>query len=283
VIVIGPNGAGKSTLLNCLTGALEPTTGLLTVGDSGATTRFKTIQKYLGVCFQENVLLPLLNVREHFFLFGSFRGVSEEEIEASLEYFAETLQLSEVLKTRAGDLSGGQKRKTCLGLSLLGSPPIVIMDEPTAGVDVQARQLIWKTIAGLTSTTSIVTSHAVEEAEAVSSRLFIVASGHLAFQGTATELREEYKCGYILRVERQGGGLGEVLEFIKKFIPETSASEERGDTILLPVSRQVSAFLREFESERRSLGVLSYSFAVQQLEDMLLKLVMEEEAKVPTV
>jgi ABC-type Na+ transport system ATPase subunit NatA len=183
IVVIGPNGAGKSTMMNILSGALEPSEGTLSIMGGEPTTRFKTIQKYLGVCFQENVLIPLLTMREHLLLFGAFRGVDAAELESAIDFFADTLQLREMMTNRARDLSGGQKRKLCISLSLLGNPPIVIMDEPTAGVDVQARQLIWKTISALKDTTTIVTSHALEEAEAVSSRLFIVAcsSSHLCY------------------------------------------------------------------------------------------------------
>jgi ABC-type multidrug transport system ATPase subunit len=107
-------------------------------------------------------------------LCGTFRGISPANLEKAIDFFAGNVQLSHLWNTYAGDLSGGQKRKPCRAISLPGAPPIVIMDEPTAGVDVQVKRLIWKTAASLTNTTSIISSHALEEAETVSSRLFIV-------------------------------------------------------------------------------------------------------------
>jgi ABC-type multidrug transport system ATPase subunit len=123
------------------------------------------------------------------------------------------------------------------------------MDEPTAGVDVQARQLIWQTIAALTETTTIVTSHALEEAEAVSSRLFVVAGGKLPFAGTSTELRREYNCGYVFRVQ---GGFPQALELAQEMVPGAKAAT-RADTIEMPVCEEVPAFIREIEAKRDCL------------------------------
>lgn len=277
IVMIGPNGAGKSTLINMIAGATEPTTGFIKLLGGKETTRFKDVQSYLGVCFQDNVIINLLSVREHFDLFGAIRGVPKDTLEECINYFSTNMQLTHMLNNRAGDLSGGQKRKLCIGLSLLGNPPVVLMDEPTAGVDVQARQLIWKMISNLKETTTIVTSHALEEAEAVSSRLFIVAGGNVPFCGTSTELRNQFKCGYLLRVEREDGTAGPVLELAQSFIPEAHLVEDREDSISMPVSPAVPSFLEALTEKESEYGVRSYSFSVEQLEDMLLKLIQSEE------
>jgi ABC-type multidrug transport system ATPase subunit len=278
VVVIGPNGAGKSTLINVIAGATEPTDGTMRLMKGDESNRFKDIQRYLGIVFQENVIINLLSVREHMYLFGAFRGIPLDVLEESMDFFAHTLQLTHMMDNRAGDLSGGQKRKLCISLSLLGNPPIVIMDEPTAGVDVQARQLIWKTIAGLEATTSLITSHALEEAEAVSSRLFIVSKGKVPFCGTSTELRNKFKCGYLLRIVRDDGTVGGVFELAQSYVPGARMLEERTDTIAMPVDDAVPQFLTQLAEHLEDYQVTSYSFAVEQLEDMLLKLIQSDEA-----
>lgn len=278
IVMIGPNGAGKSTIINTISGALAKNSGTMRVFGQPATERFQSIHPYLGVCFQENVLIDLLNAREHFELFGAFRGIEEHELKETMEFFGTTLQLTEVMETRSCDLSGGQKRKLCLALALLGYPPIIIMDEPTAGVDVQARQLIWKTIATLKNSTCLITSHALEEAEAVSSRLFIVSKGKIPFRGTSTELRKEFKCGYILRVEREDGTVGPVLDLVKTYCEDAHVTEERQDSITMQVNPRVPEMLQELEDHKEELGVISYSFAVEQLEDTLLKMIETAEA-----
>jgi ABC-type multidrug transport system ATPase subunit len=276
VVIIGPNGAGKSTLMNILAGAVEPTAGTLRLARAAPVDHFKDVQRLLGVCFQQNVLIDLLTIREHFELFGTFRGLDDHDIQDAVTFSAHTLQLEAMMATRAGDLSGGQKRKLCIALSLLGRPPIVIMDEPTAGVDVQARQLIWKTIAQLHGTTTIVTSHALEEAEAVSSRLFVVAGGKIPFAGTSTELRNQCNCGYVLKVE---GNAGAMLELAAAIVPGARLLQGREDTIEMPVCREVPEFMRRFDADKEAMGVVSWSFTVAQLEDVLLKLIETEEAQ----
>ncbi|KAK8884867.1 hypothetical protein M9Y10_043988 [Tritrichomonas musculus] len=277
IVIIGPNGAGKSTLLNSLAGAITPTTGTLQIYGGTPTNHFAELHKYMGVCFQDNVLVGPLSIRENFELFGAFRGIKKDLLEESVAFFAETLQLTEMLDNRTENLSGGQKRKLCIALSLLGNPPFVIMDEPTAAVDVQARQLIWKTISSLKDTTCVVTSHALEEAEAVSSRLFIVAGGRLRFSGTSTQLRSQFKCGYLLRIEREDGTVGKALDLAKSFIPDAHLSDERPDTIAMPVDDQIPNFLRALTEKETEYGIRSYSFSVEQLEDMLLKLILNED------
>jgi ABC-type multidrug transport system ATPase subunit len=278
IVVIGPNGAGKSTLINIIAGATEPTDGQMKLMSGDASNRFKEVQRYLGIVFQDNVIISLLSIREHMEMFGAFRGIPPDVLAESMDFFAHTLQLTHMMDNRAGDLSGGQKRKLCISLSLLGNPPIVIMDEPTAGVDVQARQLIWKTIAGLEGTTSLITSHALEEAEAVSSRLFIVSKGKVPFCGTSTELRNRFKCGYLLRIVREDGTVGGVLELAQSFVPSARLVEDRKDTIAIPVDDAVPAFLTELSERLNEYDVTTYSFAVEQLEDMLLKLIQADEA-----
>lgn len=276
IVIIGPNGAGKSTLVNILAGAIEPTKGELSFNGNEPSKRFRQLQAYMGVTFQENIIFDRLSVREHLELFGSFKGIFDQNIQDSINFYAENLDLTQMLDNYARDLSGGQKRKLCIAISLLGNPPIVMMDEPTAGVDVQARQLIWKTVASLTNTTSIITSHTLEEAEAVSSRIFIVSGKKIAFCGTSTELRNKYKCGYLLRVDREDGTVGPVLELAQRYIPESHISDERKDTLCIPVNSAVSELLNEMTERKEELGIRSYTFAVEKLEDMLLKLIALE-------
>jgi ABC-type multidrug transport system ATPase subunit len=272
IVMIGPNGAGKSSILNTLSGALPNNAGTLSLYGGEPQNNFQNIQDILGIVFQDNVLFPKLSVREHLIIFGAFRGIDQKVLEDAIQFFAETLQLTEMLKNRAGDLSGGQKRKLCLSLSLLGNPPIVIMDEPTAGVDVQARQLIWKVISSLKHSTSIVTTHALEEAEAVSSRLFVVSHGNLPFMGTSTEFREQFQCGYVLKINTESDDISDVLKLAQKYDSHAQMLAERLDTILLPVSPQIPKFLRELEDCKENLNIDSYTFSVEQLEDVLLRI-----------
>ena len=269
IVMIGPNGAGKSTIINTVSGAIPATGDTLSLGGNDPTEQFSGIQNCLGIVFQDNVIMKVLSIKEHLELFGAIRGIDEETLQRSIAYFADMLQLTEMLPNRAGDLSGGQKRKLCIAMALLGNPPIIIMDEPTAGVDVQARQLIWKSISGLKNSTCIVTTHALEEAEAVSSRMFVISNGKMPFAGTSTELRNSFKCGYLLKVDCEPEQMPPLLREIQKFIPQAKMVPERDDTIAIPVVKEIPDMLKDIYEKKESLGIEDYSFAVEQLEDVL--------------
>ena len=98
----------------------------------------------------------------------------------------------------------------------------------------------------------------------------------MKFVGTSTELREQFKCGYELRVERSDGRAAPILPFVQKFIPEAKIANDRADVILIPITNDIGKFLLAFREEQQNLGVISYSFSVQQLEDMLLKSLGDE-------
>ena len=123
----------------------------------------------------------------------------------------------------------------------------------------------------LKNTTSFITSHVLEEAEVVSLRFFILSDGILRFIETSTELREQFKCGYELWVESLNNDVTLVLDFVRKYILEAKIADDRSDVILMPVCLSIGKFLLDFRDKQDEIGVLSYSFAVQQLEDMLLK------------
>ena len=281
IVMIGPNGAGKSSIINTVSGAIPVTKGTLSLGGNEKMDQFTGIQECLGIVFQDNVIMRVLSIREHLELFGAIRGIDENTLKSSIEYFAEMLQLTEMLPNRAGDLSGGQKRKLCIAMALLGNPPIIIMDEPTAGVDVQARQLIWKSISGLKNSTCIITTHALEEAEAVSSRMFVVSNGKLPFVGTSTELRNKFKCGYLLKCDCEPEQMPDIVNEIKKFIPEASMAPERDDTITMPVSEKIPDMLKSLFEKKEQLGLEDFSFAVEQLEDVLSRLLESNEFYIP--
>jgi len=272
IVMIGPNGAGKSSIINTVSGAIPVTSGTIKLGNNEETTDFSGIQNMLGIVFQDNVIIKLLSIREHLEIFGSFRGIPDDVLQDAIDFFAENLQLKEMLPNRAGDLSGGQKRKLCLALSLLGNPPIIIMDEPTAGVDVQARQLIWKTISNLTNSTCIITTHALEEAEAVSSRMFVVSRGKLPFKGTSTELRNQFKCGYLLKLDCEPEAMPGILKFVQQYTNDAKLLPERDDIITLPVIETISDMLTKLDEKKEELGYEDYTFTVEQLEDVLLRI-----------
>ena len=268
VMMIGENGAGKTTFVNTLVGILSPSSGTLAINGRPPSPDFSQLENYVGVVFQENVFIGKLTTRENLQLFGALKGLSDADLRASMEYFVETLKLTHTLDTYADKLSGGEKRKLCIAMALIGGPPIVIMDEPTAGVDVQSRQLIWKTIALFRKTSWLVTSHALEESESISDRILIMSHASLKFSGTPNELRRLYHCGYVVKVDNTSA-LPSILDIAMRFDPDAVVCD---DALRLPVSPRVPEFITTLEARLSDLDIKSYSVSVDHLEDTLVSL-----------
>ncbi|EAX92132.1 ABC transporter family protein [Trichomonas vaginalis G3] len=224
IILIGPNGCGKSTLLNSMTGSIDCNSGKLRLFGEVAGGGFSDLQQFLGICFQENIFFEKMSVRNQLTFFAQIRGLEGDKLTETVDHFIDIFGLSECEDSFATVLSGGQKRKLCIAMAFIGKPAFVILDEPTAGIDVTTRQLIWKAISSM-NITSLVSSHSLEEAESVSSRLFVMRSGELVFDGPSNELRRKYHCGYRLAPMYNFQGDTQemndrILEFCKKEIED---------------------------------------------------------------
>lgn len=268
---------------NSLSDYLLNSTNNFTNGEFSPSNCFRTddfslLQPYLGVVFQENVFVSYLSVNENLKLFGTLRGISKQDIDTFIDFFSNTLQMKDSLYKLAKDLSGGQKRKLCLAISLIGSPSILLLDEPTSGVDVQGRQLIWKLISSL-STTSIITTHGLEEAEAASSRIFLINKGNIPFKGNSAELREKFNCGYMIKFHRGSSAAYAALRVIqdevliqKNLNPDMAKiKHDFLDTIYIPICPEVTDCLTEIEKKKDELNIGDYSIFIEQIEDLILR------------
>jgi len=269
IVLIGASGSGKSTFLSALTGSIEPENGILYLSGEKIISGFSEIQKYVGIAFQDNVFFPSLSVKDHLHLFGRIRGIDENELNEHIERITNSLDFHSSLSTLAGSLSGGQKRKLCMALAFIGDPPIVILDEPTAGVDVTSRQIIWKSMSQFKKTTIIVSTHSLEEAESVSSRIFVLKSGKLAFNGTSSELRRIYNCGYRLNPLGSQWNIDSLFNDVKSIIPDSFLDPERGDSIMIPIDDRVPNILEMIDNNYNN----SFNLTVEALEEVLLRLI----------
>lgn len=277
IVLIGPNGCGKSTLINSMTGTIDCDSGDLYLSGQLIDTGFSEMQNYIGICFQENVFFPTLSVYDHLRFFGKIRGASDDLLSSQIQTLVSSLDFASSLNSQAGSLSGGQKRKLCISLAFIGSPPIVILDEPTAGIDVSTRQTIWKSLSQFRDTTSFVSTHSLEEAESVSSRIFVMKAGNLVFTGTSSELRRAYNCGYRIAALGQNANVDALLKFVQVDIPEAVKDGERTDSILIPVDDRVVTTLESINSKLLEFQIDSINVTAEALEHVLLRLIADEE------
>lgn len=190
--VLGPNGAGKTTLLEMIEGIQYPDSGSITISGLSWNNNEKQLRKILGICLQETDFIERLNVEETLELFASFYDLPKERALESMEL----VNLTEKRKALTKNLSGGQKQRLALGVALINKPELLLLDEPTTGLDPAARREIWEILRRLReeiNMTLILTTHYMEEAEYLCERIIILDKGKILASGTLDELLTKYK------------------------------------------------------------------------------------------
>ena len=188
--LLGVNGAGKTTAIKMLSCLTRPTAGDALVGGFSITREPERVKGIIGVSPQETAVAPNLTVKENLELICGIHGFSRGKTGAKIEELSERFDLGSVLRRKAGKLSGGWQRRVSIAMALISEPEILFLDEPTLGLDVIARHELWDAIRGLKGKiTMVLTTHYMEEAEALSDRIGIMKSGRLLAAGTAAELK----------------------------------------------------------------------------------------------
>lgn len=196
---LGINGAGKSTTISILCGQLPKDSGTVTIDGADLDRNIDTVKQNLGVVFQNSVLDKALSVRDNLKSRAALYGITGAAFEARLQELAVLLDFSDLLKRTVGKLSGGQRRRIDIARALLHNPKILILDEPTTGLDPQTRKLLWDAVTRLRTEkrmTVFLTTHYMEEA-ADADYVIILDSGKIAAEGTPIQLKNAYTGDFI--------------------------------------------------------------------------------------
>lgn len=189
--LLGVNGAGKTTTIKMLCCLTRPTAGDAFLNGSSILTDPAGVKARIGVSPQETAVAPNLTVQENLELMCGVHGFTREKQMQKVRQIAEELGLEDILKRKAGKLSGGWQRRLSIAMALIGEPEILFLDEPTLGLDVLARSDLWEVIRALKGKiTIILTTHYMEEAEALSDEIGIMKDGRLLARGTAQTLKK---------------------------------------------------------------------------------------------
>ena len=188
--LLGPNGAGKTTTISILSGLLKPMQGKVTIHGFDVTLQIDESKKLIGVVPQEIALYPTLTANENLEFFGSMYGIQKAALKDKIKNYLNLFGLENTGKKRVEQFSGGMKRRLNLIASLLHDPKILILDEPTASVDVQSRNLIIEFLRDLNKkgTTILYTSHYLEEAENLCTEIAIIDNGKIIIQGSPKQI-----------------------------------------------------------------------------------------------
>ena len=222
--LLGPNGAGKSTIINMMTGLYPPTLGSIEINGIDVSKNPKQAQKMIGVVPQEIALYETLSAKENLKFWGRMYNLSGKELEKSVDDVLEIIGLTERAKDKIKTFSGGMKRRVNIGAAILHQPEMLIMDEPTVGIDPQSRNHILETVKRLNDEgmTIIYTSHYMEEVEYLCERIGIIDHGELIALGTLRELREMIgdRSRVIVTMDKGYSNQGEMKNLLESVVAE---------------------------------------------------------------
>jgi ABC-2 type transport system ATP-binding protein len=263
--LLGPNGAGKSTLINILAGLLRPSAGNAAIMGHDVVTDYQAARQALGVVPQELVFDPFFNVREMLRFQAGYFGRGKEN-DAWVDEIIESLGLTDKAHTNMRRLSGGMKRRALIAQALAHRPPVIVLDEPTAGVDVELRQLMWAFIKKLNKEghTIILTTHYLEEAEELCSRVAMMKQGEIVALDTTANLLSKFAAKNLC-ISLKSGTLPESLRPLLKKI------EGATFTLALTELNQVEFALSELRKVKAEIDDMQLIEA--DLEDVFLSLV----------
>ncbi|KAM3920831.1 ABC-type organic anion transporter ABCA8-like [Leptodactylus fuscus] len=280
--LLGPNGAGKTTTIFMLAGEIKATAGEVVLCDSQSSDNSTT---FLGYCCQDNSLWSDMTVKEHLEIYAAVKGMKKEDGALAIRRVSEALELKEHLNKQAKKLSAGVSRKVCFAISMLGNPTIVLLDEPSTGLDPKGQQRLWRAIRAAFKNKergAILTTHYMEEAEAVCDRVAIMVSGKLRCIGSIQQLKSRFGKGYFLEIKvKDSQNVDEIHQEMTRLFPD-AARQDRFSTLLvykIPMDnvKSLSQAFLQLEEAKRMYNIEEYSFSQSTLEQVFLELVKEQE------
>lgn len=273
--ILGPNGAGKTTTVRMICALAPPTSGELKVAGLDVREHSREIKKHLGVVSQENTLDPELTVWENLEVFARYFGYKSGEITAHLERLLHMVELDDYRHTRVEVLSGGMKRRLAIARSLVNNPAILVLDEPTTGLDPHARHLLWQQLRFIKQKkiTILLTTHYLEEAALLCDRLVFMHGGIILEEGSPRDLVDKHVGQEVLEI-----GFEQRPELWREKICSSFRDLLKGDRLLGDV---LHLYTLKGEELLHKVGLMSPPATYKvlrpaNLEDVFLKLTGEE-------
>uniref|UniRef100_A0A671YF92 P-type phospholipid transporter n=1 Tax=Sparus aurata TaxID=8175 RepID=A0A671YF92_SPAAU len=277
--LLGVNGAGKTTTFKMLTGDTDVSSGEATVAGYSILNEILDVHQNMGYCPQFDAIDELLTGREHLYLYARLRGVPESEIPRVAEWGIQKLGLTEYAGRCAGTYSGGNKRKLSTAIAMIGCPALVLLDEPTTGMDPHSRRFLWNAIMSVIQDgrAVVLTSHSMEECEALCTRLAIMVNGTFKCLGTIQHLKYKFGDGYVvtMKIKAAKAGLSPDLEPVESFMessfPGCVQREKHYNTLQYEIAS--SSLARIFQlvvANKERLSMEDYSVSQTTLDQVFV-------------
>uniref|UniRef100_H2Z857 ABC transporter domain-containing protein n=1 Tax=Ciona savignyi TaxID=51511 RepID=H2Z857_CIOSA len=277
--LLGINGAGKTTTFKMLTGDYRATDGTAYLDGYDIRTQLRMAQQRMGYCPQFDALIDQMTGAETLRMYARLRGVPEDEIQACVLNLGRILHFSEHIDKACGTYSGGNKRKLSTAIALVGSPPVVLLDEPSTGMDPGAKRMLWDALAAVRSSgcSIVITSHSMEECEALCTRLAIMVNGKLRCMGGPQHLKSKFGEGYVIEVKVKSNAELAKSQIEASFPGSTLKDEHQGMlTYHVPQCKtdgsdlKISMLMEESKSQS---NIGDYTVSQTSLEQVFLGLV----------
>ena len=272
--LLGSNGAGKTTLISMLTGVVAPSSGSAFINEYSLKGNILKIYKKLGYCPQNDILYPELTSAEHILFYSRLKGV---KIKYEKHVLNDILKISKLLNFRnvkVNVLSGGLKRRLSIALSIINNPTILILDEPTAGLDPLSRNHVWNLIKHLRKDRAIIiTTHNMEEADTLCTKIGILHFGILRAVGTLLELKNIYTQGYEIKIIPNPDSICEIREHVHISLPQAKFIDYQGDFLFykIPNDQVDNLLLFKLIANLSKLSLINdWEVRSSSLEDVLL-------------
>uniref|UniRef100_A0A8C0YQH7 Cholesterol transporter ABCA5 n=1 Tax=Cyprinus carpio carpio TaxID=630221 RepID=A0A8C0YQH7_CYPCA len=282
--LLGHSGAGKSTLMNILCGICPPTEGTATIYGSPVAeiAEGAEMKQLVGICPQFNIIFDVLTVEEHLRIFAAIKGILPSDIDSEVRKVLRDLDLEKIMDAQAKNLSGGQKRKLSVGIAILGDPKILLLDEPTAGMDPVSRHQVWSLLKSRRAgRVTVLSTHYMDEADILADRKAVISQGQLKCVGSSLYLKTKCGVGYHLRMSvTEGCEVENITSLVKQHVPKAQLSrkQEAELTFTLPFESMDTfpGLFAELDC-RPDLGIINYGVSMTTLEDVFLRLEAEAE------
>uniref|UniRef100_A0A3P8U6Q8 P-type phospholipid transporter n=1 Tax=Amphiprion percula TaxID=161767 RepID=A0A3P8U6Q8_AMPPE len=284
--LLGINGAGKTTTFKMLTGDIPVSSGEAFLNGYSIRTEMRDVHQNLGYCPQFDAIDDLLTGREHLEFYARLRGVPENEVAMVAEWGIQKLGLVKYSTKSAGTYSGGNKRKLSTAMALIGSPPVIFLDEPTTGMDPKARRFLWDCILSVIKEgrSVILTSHSMEECEALCTRMAIMVNGRFKCLGSIQHLKNRFGDGYtvIVRVGGSRPALKPVEDFLQVNFPGSVLKEKHHNTLQyqLPYTQgALTSIFNLFTIHQRRLHIEDYSVSQTTLDQVFVNFARQQHGE----
>ncbi|XP_034558386.1 retinal-specific phospholipid-transporting ATPase ABCA4-like [Notolabrus celidotus] len=283
--LLGVNGAGKTTTFKMLTGDTDVSSGEATVGGYSILTEILDVHQNMGYCPQFDAIDELLTGREHLYLYARLRGVPESEIPRVAEWGIQKLGLSEYASRCAVTYSGGNRRKLSTAIAMIGCPALVLLDEPTTGMDPHSRRFLWNAIMSVIQDgrAVVLTSHSMEECEALCTRLAIMVNGTFKCLGTIQHLKYKFSDGYVVTMKIKAAKAGSspdlepVESFMESSFPGAVQREKHYNTLQYQIA--TSSLARIFQlvvANKERLNIEDYSVSQTTLDQVFVNFAKQQ-------